>query len=165
MALATVDGDGMPNVRTVLLKAHGADGFVFFTNFESAKGRELIAHPKAALCIYWKSLHRQVRARGAISQVTAKEADAYFATRSRGSQVGAWASQQSQPLASREALEKAAAEVEKRFPLEVPRPPHWSGFRLTPIEIEFWQAGEFRLHDRVVFRNRGGGWEKTLLYP
>ena len=165
MALATVDGDGVPDVRMVLLKGHDARGFVFYTNFESTKGRQLIAHPQAALVIHWKSLRRQVRVRGSVSEVTAAEADAYFASRSRGSQVGAWASSQSRPLASREVLEKAAAEYSAKFPGAVPRPPNWSGFRLAPVEIEFWQDGAFRLHDRVVFRRAGDKWEKTRLNP
>lgn len=165
MALATVDGDGMPNVRMVLLKGHDANTFVFFTNFESAKGHELLAHRKAALLFHWKSLRRQVRIRGPVTPVTPEEADAYFATRSRGSQIGAWASQQSRPLASRAALEAEAAAIEARFPGQVSRPPHWLGFRVAADEIEFWQDGENRLHDRVLFRRAGQGWEKTLLYP
>lgn len=167
MALATVDGEGMPNVRMILLKGHDADGFVFFTNFESAKGRELAAHAKAALCFHWKSLGRQVRVRGPVSEVTAAEADAYFASRPRGSRIGAWASQQSRPLESRFALEKAVATYAAKYAVgEIPRPPYWSGFRLSPVEIEFWQNGAFRLHDRVVFQRReDGGWEKTRLYP
>ena len=167
MALATVDGEGMPNVRMVLLKGHDANGFVFFTNFESAKGRELAAHPKAALCFHWKSLGRQVRVRGPVSEVTAAEADAYFASRPRGSRIGAWASQQSRPLESRFALEKAVATYAAKYAVgEIPRPPYWSGFRLTQVEIEFWQAGTFRLHDRVVFTlTANGKWERTRLYP
>lgn len=165
MALATVDGDGLPDVRMVLLKNHDAGGFVFFTNFESAKGRQLLAHPKAALVLHWKSLRRQVRARGPVTAVTAAEADAYFATRARGSQIGAWASRQSRPLESRAALEKAAAEYAAKYPGAVPRPPTWSGFRLAPVEIEFWQEGAFRLHDRIVFRHVGDTWEKTRLNP
>jgi pyridoxamine 5'-phosphate oxidase len=166
MALATVDGDGLPNVRMVLLKEFGEDGFVFYTNRESAKGRELAGHPKAAICFHWKSLERQVRARGAVTPVSDAEADAYFASRSRGSRIGAWASQQSRPLTSRAALEKATGEYAARFGEgSIPRPAYWSGFRLKPVEIEFWHAGEFRLHDRVVFRRKDGGWEKTLLYP
>ena len=165
MALATVDGDGLPDVRMVLLKGHDARGFVFYTNFDSTKGRQLIAHPRAALVVHWKSLRRQVRVRGSVTEVTPAEADAYFASRSRGSQVGAWASIQSRPLESRAALEKAAAEYSAKFPGAVPRPPHWSGFRLAPVEIEFWQDGAFRLHDRVVFRRIGDKWEKTRLNP
>lgn len=165
MALATVDTSGMPDARMVLLKGHGAQGFVFYTNFESAKGRQILANPSAAVLFHWKSLRRQVRVRGAVTQVTHAEADAYFATRSRGSQIGAWASRQSRPLESRGALEAAAAEISARYPDKVPRPPYWSGFRLAPAEIEFWQDGAFRLHDRVVFRRSGDGWERTLLNP
>jgi pyridoxamine 5'-phosphate oxidase len=166
MSLATVDGDGMPNVRTVLLKGYDERGFVFYTNYESAKGRELLATPKAALNFHWKSLARQVRVRGTIASVSAAEANAYFASRPRGSRIGAWASQQSRPLESRFALEKAVAAYTTKFALgEVPRPAHWSGFRLTPSEIEFWSAGTFRLHDRFLFRRVGDGWRKTRLYP
>jgi pyridoxamine 5'-phosphate oxidase len=166
MALATVDDAGMPNLRMVLLKGHGEDGFVFFTNFESAKGRELLAHPKAALLFHWKSLRRQVRVRGNIAEVNTEEADAYFASRARGSRIGAWASQQSRPLESRFALEKAVAAYTAKYAIgEVPRPPYWSGFRLTPVEIEFWKDGAFRLHDRVRFTRTAEGWERTRLYP
>lgn len=173
MALATVDADGLPNVRMVLLKGvDGADatprGFVFYTNLESAKGRELIAAQKAALCFHWKSLRRQVRVRGLVSSVSGMEADAYFASRARGSRLGAWASAQSRPLESRFALEKAVAAVTARYPIgEIPRPPHWSGFRITPLEIEFWHDRPFRLHDRLVFR-RGDAevpWGTQRLYP
>jgi len=173
MALATADGDGMPNLRMVLLKGlDGAGrpdrGFVFYTNFESAKGRELLANPKAALCFHWKSLRRQVRVRGAVTLVSDGEADVYFASRPRGSRLGAWASQQSRPLESRFALEKAVAYYAARHPIgEIPRPPHWSGFRVTPLEMEFWADRPFRLHDRLVFR-RGAAmqaWERTQLYP
>ncbi|MDX2264392.1 MAG: pyridoxamine 5'-phosphate oxidase [Hyphomicrobiales bacterium] len=168
MALATVDSSGLPNVRTVLLKGLDERGFVFYTNYESAKGVELVGQRKAALCFHWKSLRRQVRARGAVETVSADEADAYFASRAFGSRVGAWASRQSRPLESRAALE---AEVERLTALyaggDVPRPPHWSGFRLTPIEIEFWREGDFRLHDRVVFRRAylEADWNRTRLYP
>ena len=166
MALATVDGDGLPDVRMVLLKGHAPDGFVFFTNVESRKGQELLANPKAALCFHWKSLGRQVRVRGPVSAVPAGEADAYFASRPRASRIGAWASQQSRPLESRFALEKAVATYTARYAIgEIPRPPYWSGFRLTPAEIEFWRAGAFRLHERVRFTRAGDGWEKVLLYP
>jgi pyridoxamine 5'-phosphate oxidase len=173
MALATVDAAGRPNVRMVLLKAvdpagHPARGFVFFTNYESTKGVELLAHPYAALDFHWKSLHRQVRVRGPVTQVSAAEADAYFATRARSAQIGAWASQQSRPLESRFALEKAfASEAAKYLVGKVPRPPHWSGFRVTPLEIEFWHSRLSRLHERVVFRRAeaGGDWTKTRLYP
>ena len=173
MALATVDADGLPNVRMVLLKGvDGADatlrGFVFYTNLESAKGRELAATPKAALCFHWKSLRRQVRVRGLVSAVSSEEADAYFASRARGSRLGAWASSQSRPLESRFALEKAVATVTARYPIgEIPRPQHWSGFRITPLEIEFWHDRPFRLHDRLVFRRGDAAalWEKQRLYP
>ncbi len=173
MALATVDATGHPNVRMVLLKAvdpaaHPARGFVFFTNYESAKGRELTAAPYAALDFHWKSLHRQVRVRGPVTQTTAAEADAYFATRPRSAQIGAWASQQSRPLESRFALEKAVAlEAAKYLVGSVPRPPYWSGFRVTPLEIEFWHSRLSRLHERIIFKREaaGGDWRKTRLYP
>lgn len=166
MALATVDQDGLPDARMVLLKGHDADGFVFFTNLESAKGRELSANPKAAALFHWKSLERQVRVRGAVSAVSAAEADAYFASRARGSRIGAWASQQSRPLESRFALEKAVALYTAKYPIgDIPRPPYWSGFRLVPSSMEFWKSGAFRLHQRVVFRRVGDSWEKQLLYP
>jgi pyridoxamine 5'-phosphate oxidase len=166
MALATVDADGLPNVRIVLLKGVDENGFVFYTNLKSAKGAELGANAKAALCFYWKSLGRQVRIRGPVAAVADSEADAYFATRPRESRIGAWASRQSQPLASRAELDEAVARFAAKFGHgDVPRPDYWSGYRLSPVEIEFWQAGDFRLHDRVVFRRKGAGWEKTLLYP
>lgn len=168
MALATVDADGMPDVRTVLLKEASPDGFVFYTNLGSAKGRELARHPKAALLFHWKSRRRQVRVRGTIAQVSDAEADAYFATRPRGSQIGAWASRQSETLESRAALEAAVAEVERRFHnQDVARPPHWSGFRLAPISIEFWQDGAFRLHDRILYQREGpeAPWTTRRLYP
>jgi pyridoxamine 5'-phosphate oxidase len=165
MAVASVDADGLPDVRMVLMKGYDAKGLVFYTNFESAKGQQLLAHPKAAALFHWKSLRRQVRVRGPVSEVTGREADAYFATRSRGSQLGAWASRQSRPLASRAALESAAAEYAARYPGEVPRPPHWRGFRIAPQEVEFWHDGQYRLHDRILFRRKGEGWEKTRLYP
>jgi pyridoxamine 5'-phosphate oxidase len=166
MALATVDGDGMPNVRMVLLKGLDGGGFVFFTNYESVKGSELLASRKAALCFHWKSLRRQIRIRGPVEEVSRQEADAYFATRARGSRIGAWASQQSRPLESRFALEKAVASYAAKFAIgEIPRPDYWSGFRLMPVEIEFWRNREFRLHDRIRFRRDGDGWEKTRLYP
>jgi pyridoxamine 5'-phosphate oxidase len=166
VALATVDADGMPNVRMVLLKGFDEQGFVFYTNFESAKGKEILASMKAAMCFYWKSLRRQIRVRGNVQVVTEAEADAYFATRHRSSRIGAWASKQSRPLESRFALEKAVAEYTLKYAVgEIPRPQHWSGFRLVPTTIEFWQDRPFRLHDRVVFSRAAGGWEKARLYP
>jgi pyridoxamine 5'-phosphate oxidase len=173
MALATVDPSGQPNVRMVLLKGLDAPGrqdrgFVFYTNYESAKGEELLATPMAALDFYWKSLRRQVRVRGTVAQVSPEEADAYFATRPRGAQLGAWASQQSRPLESRFALEKAVAVAAARFHIgKVPRPQHWSGFRVTPLEIEFWHSRLSRLHERVVFRrsSAAGDWSRSRLYP
>lgn len=168
MALATVDGDGLPNVRMVLLKHVDEQGFVFYTNLESAKGRELLAHPKAALCFHWKSLRRQVRARGGITLVSDEDADDYFASRPRGSRIGAWASKQSRPLESRLALEKAVAYYTAKFAIgTIPRPEHWSGFCLAPTEIEFWHDRPFRLHDRAVFRRErpGDDWIRTRLYP
>jgi pyridoxamine 5'-phosphate oxidase len=167
LALATVDEDGMPDVRMVLLKGFDEQGFVFYTNFESAKGRELLSSMKAAMCFHWKSLRRQVRVRGPVEVVSDEEADAYFKTRPRGSRIGAWASKQSRPLESRFALEKAVAEYTAKYAIgEIPRPKHWSGFRLAPWSIEFWHDQPFRLHDRILFtRTSEGGWEKTRLYP
>jgi pyridoxamine 5'-phosphate oxidase len=166
VALATVDEDGMPDVRMVLLKGFDENGFVFYTNFESVKGRQILASRKAAMCFHWKSLRRQVRIRGPVEIVRDAEADAYFATRPRGSRIGAWASKQSRPLESRFALEKAIAEYTARYAIgEIPRPPYWSGFRIVPKTIEFWHDRPFRLHDRVVFTRKDGGWEKTRLYP
>lgn len=166
VALATVDGDGLPDVRMVLLKGFDQAGFVFYTNYESAKGREILGNRKAAMCFHWKSLRRQVRVRGPVESVTDGEADAYYATRPRGSRIGAWASKQSRPLESRFALEKAVAEYTARYAIgEIPRPAHWSGFRIVPSEIEFWHDRPFRLHDRVKFTRSGSGWEKTRLYP
>lgn len=168
MALATADASGMPNVRMVLLKGADEDGFVFYTNGESAKGLELAANPKASLLFYWKSLNRQVRIRGPVAFVSDEEADAYFATRHRASRIGAWASSQSRPLTSRAKLVSDVAKETARFAVgEVPRPLYWHGYRVTPLEIEFWQAGTFRLHDRVVFRRSSphAPWVKTRLYP
>jgi pyridoxamine 5'-phosphate oxidase len=167
LALATVDEDGMPDVRMVLLKGFDEHGFVFYTNFESAKGRELLSSMKAAMCFHWKSLRRQVRVRGPVEVVSDEEADAYFKTRPRGSRIGAWASKQSRPLESRFALEKAVAEYTAKYAIgEIPRPKHWSGFRLVPWSIEFWHDQPFRLHDRIFFtRTSEGRWEKVRLYP
>ena len=166
MALATVDEDGLPDVRMVLLKDFDATGFVFYTNYQSAKGREILANPKAALCFHWKSLRKQVRVRGPVSQVSAEEADAYFTSRPRGSRIGAWASQQSRPLESRFALEKAVAAYTARYAIgEIPRPDYWSGFRVAPEQMEFWSDGAFRLHDRLQFVRDGGGWQTSRLYP
>lgn len=168
MALASVDDDGLPNQRMVLLKGHDERGFVFYTNTQSQKGQELLAQPKASGLFHWKSLRRQVRIRGPVSLVSDAEADEYFASRPRDSRIGAWASQQSQPLESRFALEKAVAFYAAKHALgAVPRPPHWTGFRITPVYLEFWKDGAFRLHDRVVFRRpaEGGDWTKARLYP
>ena len=168
MALATVDSQGLPNVRMVLLKGVSPEGFVFYTNYESAKGVELLGAGKAALCFHWKSLRRQVRVRGPVAPVAPEEADAYYASRPRGSRIGAWASQQSRALESRFVLEKAVAAYTARYAIgEIPRPAYWSGFRLTPVEIEFWHDRPFRLHDRVQFRRSGPSevWVKTRLYP
>lgn len=168
MALASVDASGLPNVRMVLLKDIHDGSFVFYTNLESAKGHELDANPKAALCFHWKSLRRQIRIRGLISVVSDADADAYFASRSKGSRIGAWASQQSRPLESRFALEKAVAKFTAKYAVgEVPRPLHWSGYCLNPNEIEFWHDRPFRLHERVVFRrgSENESWSKTRLYP
>ncbi len=168
MALATVDPDGLPNARMVLLKGHDARGFVFYTNTESQKGTELLSAMKAAGLFHWKSLRRQVRLRGPIEIVSDAEADAYFQSRPRDSRIGAWASQQSRPLESRFALEKAVAGYAAKFGLgEIPRPPHWTGFRIRPVSMEFWKDGAFRLHDRVQFRRDApeGGWTKARLYP
>ena len=168
MALATVGADGLPNARMVLLKGHDARGFVFYTNLESQKGNELGANAKAALVFHWKSLHRQVRIQGPISPVTDEEADAYYQSRGRESRIGAWASQQSRPLADRAELEAAYAEMDAQYPGDdIPRPPHWSGRRITPLRIEFWQDGEPRLHDRLVFKRASAeaDWRVERLYP
>jgi len=166
VAVASVDADGMPNVRMVLLKGFDQNGFVFYTNFESNKGREILGSMKAALCFHWKSLRRQIRVRGHVEVVSDEEADAYFASRPRGSRIGAWASKQSRPLESRLALEKAVAEFTLKHAVgEIPRPPYWSGFRIKPITIEFWHDRPFRLHDRILFTRADDGWQKTRLYP
>ncbi|MFZ1922621.1 MAG: pyridoxamine 5'-phosphate oxidase [Xanthobacteraceae bacterium] len=168
MTLATVDAAGRPNARMVLLKGFDERGFVFYSNAESIKGHELAAAPKAALAFYWKALQRQVRLRGDVEAVSDEEADAYFATRSRMAQIGAWASKQSAALESRLAFEKAVARFTAKFAVgTVPRPPHWVGYRVVPAEIEFWQERPFRLHDRVVFVREAvtAPWTKTRLYP
>jgi pyridoxamine 5'-phosphate oxidase len=168
MALATVDAAGMPNVRMVLLKEWGPDGFVFYTNRESVKGHELDGQGGAALALYWKSLSRQVRMRGPVEPVPAAQSDAYFASRPRGAQTGAWASKQSQPLESREALQAAVAAVEEKYGNEpVPRPPHWIGYRLVPVYIEFWTEQPYRLHERIVFTREAADapWSRKRLYP
>lgn len=168
MALSTVDASGLPDVRMVLLKGMDRRGFVFYTNFESAKGREILASMKAAALFHWKSLRRQIRVRGPVEVVSDAEADAYYASRPRGSRLGAWASQQSRPIADRAALEAAVAARDAEFPGEaIPRPPHWSGFRIKPLAIEFWADGPFRLHDRVLFSRAGleEDWSKARLSP
>ncbi len=168
MALSTVDPSGLPDVRMVLLKGMDRRGFVFYTNFQSAKGREIQATMKAAALFHWKSLRRQIRVRGPVEVVTDAEADSYYASRPRVSRLGAWASQQSRPIASRAELEAAVAERDAEFPGEdIPRPPHWSGFRIKPVAIEFWRDGAFRLHDRVVFTRsaQDDAWSKTRLAP
>jgi pyridoxamine 5'-phosphate oxidase len=166
MALATADADGRLGLRTVLLKGHDTRGFVFYTNRQSRKGADLAAHARAALLFHWKSLRRQVRIEGPVSPVSDAEADAYFATRPRDSQLGAWASDQSRPLASRALFEERFAEVKARFDGgAVPRPPHWSGYRVAPERIEFWQDRAFRLHERRLFTRADDGWAEGLLYP
>jgi pyridoxamine 5'-phosphate oxidase len=166
MAVATVGADGQPSVRMVLLKGHDPRGFVFYTNLEGRKATDLAAHPKAALLFHWKSLRRQVRIEGAVSMVTDVEADAYFASRARDSQLGAWASDQSRPLDSRETFEARFAAEQARFEGgNVPRPPHWSGFRVAPERIEFWQDRAHRLHERRLFTKLEDGWSEGLLYP
>lgn len=168
MALSTVDAEGLPNSRMVLLNGRDGEDFVFYTNTQSQKGEELLGQPKAALLFHWKSLRRQVRIRGAVTVVSDEMADAYFQSRPRDSRIGAWASQQSRPLESRFALEKAVAIQAAKFGVgTIPRPPHWTGFRVSPVYLEFWRDGAFRLHDRVVFRRAhvGEPWARARLYP
>jgi len=168
MTLATVDASGLPDARMVLLKGVDERGFMFYTNIDSQKGRELDVHPQACLVFHWKSLNRQVRVRGTVERVTDAEADAYFATRPKQAQIGAWASKQSQPLESRLAFEKAVAVYAAKFAIgAVPRPPNWSGYRVVPMKIEFWHDRPFRLHDRIEFvrADIGAPWNKTRLYP
>jgi pyridoxamine 5'-phosphate oxidase len=166
MAIASVDSDGMPSVRMVLLKEVASEGFVFYTNYTSRKASELLETGKAAFVMHWKSLRRQVRVSGKVEQVPAAQSDAYFASRPRGSQIGAWASDQSKALDSRKTLEQAVADAETRYPQDIPRPPHWGGFLIRPDEIEFWADGEYRLHDRFRYtRNAAGIWQAARLYP
>ena len=166
MALATVGADGQPSLRMVLLKGHGPAGFTFYTNRESRKAGELAATPRAALLFHWKSLRRQIRIEGPVGRVTDAESDAYFATRSRDSQLGAWASDQSRPLSDRATFEARFAEMQARFEGgDVPRPPHWGGYRVAPERIEFWNDREHRLHERRIFTRTDAGWDEGLLYP
>ncbi len=165
MMLATATRDGRPSLRAVLLKGADADGFVFYTNLDSRKAEELAANPHAALCMHWKSLARQVRVEGSVAPVSAAEADAYFASRARDSQIGAWASDQSRPLAGRDELERRFALQAKKYAGAVPRPAHWSGYRVRPERIEFWQERPHRLHDRLVFLRDGARWRKQRLFP
>lgn len=166
MALASVGDTGLPSLRMVLLKDYDETGFVFYTNFESRKGTQILANPQAAGLFYWKSLGRQVRLEGPVTQVTEAEADAYFASRPRQSRIGAWASAQSRPLSGKLELERKVAEYALKYAIgEIPRPPHWSGFRIAPVRIEYWQEGAFRLHDRLVYLREGEAWRTERLYP
>lgn len=166
MSLATVDASGQPDVRIVLLKGLSDAGFAFYTNSQSAKGQQLDDSPRAALCFHWKSQRRQVRVRGAVVEVGSDGSDAYFQNRARGSRLSAWASTQSAPAADRDELVASMTQTEARFEgADVPRPPHWYGYRIVPDQIEFWQDGAFRLHDRILFTRTQLGWEKTRLYP
>ncbi|MEM8541501.1 MAG: pyridoxamine 5'-phosphate oxidase [Pseudomonadota bacterium] len=167
-ALASVDANGMPNVRMVLLKGFDESGFVFYTNFESQKGEEILQQKKAAMCFHWKSLRRQIRVRGDIEVVSNDEADAYYNSRARGSRIGAWASKQSRPLESRFALEKEVAKYTAKYAIgDIPRPAHWSGIRILPTYIEFWKDGAFRLHDRIIFQREktDQSWDRSRFYP
>jgi pyridoxamine 5'-phosphate oxidase len=166
MALGTADSAGQPSVRMVLLKGHGPDGFVFYTNEQSAKGEQLAQNAQAALLFHWKSLRRQVRIEGAVERVSEEEADAYFATRARDSQLGAWASDQSRPLEDRATFEQRFDAMKQKFEgSDVPRPPHWRGYRVMPQRIEFWTDRPYRLHERRLFTRDGGGWTEGMLYP
>lgn len=165
-ALATATADGRPSVRMVLIRGVDKRGFVFYTNLESRKGGELAANPHAAIVLHWKSLGRQIRIEGPVALVSKEEADAYFASRARGSQIGAWASAQSRPMESRRGLEKSVAKVAAKFGLgKVPRPDYWSGYRITPEHIEFWREGRFRLHERIVYHRNGADWDTERLFP
>ena len=166
MAVASVDSKGRPSIRMVLLKDFDASGFVFYTNYESRKGTEILGNPQTALLFHWKSLRRQVRIEGPVEKVSDAEADEYFHSRPRQSQIGAWASQQSRPLESRFALEKAVAKYAAKYPVgTIPRPAYWSGFRIRPDYFEFWEDRPFRLHDRLIFKPAGNGWATEKLYP
>jgi pyridoxamine 5'-phosphate oxidase len=167
MALATVDPDGRPSVRIVLLKHVDEKGFVFYTNLESRKGQALKAHPYAALCFHWKSLGRQVRIEGPTAPVSPKDSDAYYNSRSLGSRLGAWASQQSRPLESRSVLASRVKALEQEYAgrTDIPRPPHWGGTRVEPDYFEFWHDGAHRLHTRLIYKKNNGGWDRSMLYP